>query len=85
LLCVEAGLTAESARDVWRYEVTPAVWHNSWSVAGEWGYWDTEWLIEQIESNRGRWPNRPGLLGNLIYRIRVQFGHRDWIVLERHS
>lgn len=83
LLCVEAGLTAASARDVWRYEVTPAVWHNSWSLVGEWGYWDTEWLIKQIESNRGRWPNRPGLFANLIYRIRVHFGHRDWTVLER--
>lgn len=83
LLCVEAGLTAVSARDVWRYEVTPALWQNSWSVTGEWAYWDTEWLIAQIESKRGRWPNRPGLIAALIYRIRVQFGHRDWTVLER--
>lgn len=35
------------ARDVWRYEVTLAVWLNGWypGAGGEWMYWDTAWLV----------------------------------------
>lgn len=83
LLCVEAGLTVARARDVWRYEVTPAVWPNGWSSAGEWMYWDTQWLVARIKAKRGQWPNRPGLVASMVYRLRVHLGNRHWTALER--
>ena len=56
--CVEAGMTISEARDVWRYEVTPAVCFNVLSVAGEWAYWDRDWLVARIERLRHGWWNR---------------------------
>jgi hypothetical protein len=43
LCCVEAGLSAAQARQVWQFEVSPAVGFNLLSVAGEWAYWDEDW------------------------------------------
>jgi hypothetical protein len=56
--CVEAGLSVAEARDVWRYEVSPAVWPNGWSVAGEWDFWEREWLLGTIQEVRTQWTNR---------------------------
>jgi len=39
LRCVEFGCSPAEARDIWCYELTPAVWANAWSVAGEWVGW----------------------------------------------
>jgi hypothetical protein len=83
LICLESGLTRSRARDVWCYEVTPAVWLNLWIIAGEWGSWRTEWLIPRVEAKRGRWPNRPGLFARLVYRLRVGWAHQYWVALER--
>jgi hypothetical protein len=52
LKCVEAGLSVREARDIWRYEVSPAVGYNLWVVAGEWGAWGREWLVRRIGRNR---------------------------------
>jgi hypothetical protein len=82
-LCVEAGLTTAEAGDIWRFEVTPAVWPNVWSVAGEWACWSTEWLFATIERERDSWLNRPGWLGELVYRLRVHYVHEDWLAIER--
>lgn len=57
-LCVACGLTVEEARDIWCYEVSPAVWLNLYSVAGEWAGWDEAWLIDRIEKLRAR-PSGP--------------------------
>src|SRR5262245_40531383 len=67
LRCLEAGLTSEEACDVWRYEVTPVVGMNLWSVAGVWDGWDEAWLIEQIR--RARASNRLGPVRWLRYRF----------------
>jgi hypothetical protein len=60
LCCVEAGLSAAQAREVWRFEVAPAVGANLYSMVGEWAYWDRDWLVERILRLRGSWWNRPG-------------------------
>jgi hypothetical protein len=58
LYCVEAGMTVEEARRVWRTEVIPAVGFNLFLVAGEWAGWDRDWLVHEIEraGPRGRFP-----------------------------
>jgi len=81
LICVEAGLSVSQARDIWCYEVTPAVWPNLWAVAGEWAGWREDWLVGQIRRYRERWPNRPGMIPYLIYRLRVHMIHRDWVAI----
>jgi len=80
-LCVRAGLSIEAAGNIWRYEVTPAVWPNLWSVAGEWGLWERDWLTSRIQALRGRFPNRPGAFAKLIYRLRVHYNHRVWVAI----
>lgn len=81
LACLEAGCDLREARHIWRYEVTPAVW--SWDLVGEWAGWDDNWLIGEIERLRGRWPNRPGMLPYLVYRLRVHVLHGSWLAIER--
>jgi len=77
--CLRAGLTVEQARDVWRYEVTPALYWNLWDIAGEWAGWHSDWLAERIAASRVR----PGPLSYLRYRCRVHFNHRVWVSIER--
>jgi hypothetical protein len=64
LRCVEAALSVERAREVWRCEVLPAVGVNAFSVAGEWVGWDRDWLVGRIERiRRGpRWLRRVRLV-----------------------
>ena len=81
--CIAADLSIAEARDVWRYEVSPAVGLNLWSVAGEWIGWDRDWLIGRIDLLRKRWSNRPGTLRWLRYRIRVHLNHAVWRSIER--
>lgn len=78
LMLVNAGLLVRDAARMWQYEVTPAVWQNLWSVAGEWAIWNTDWLVVCIERKRVRWANQPGPIGYLIYRFRVGGLHRIW-------
>ena len=77
LAVLTAGYTLAEARTIWRYEVTPAVWSNL-GVAGAWAGWPAPWLVPRIERLRGRWPNRPGLLAGLIYRLRARSLERSW-------
>jgi len=72
LCCVEAGITAAEAWDIWRFEATPAVHFNIWSVVGEWALWNTEWLRERIERIRAD-PLPPRPLAHALYRLRVHF------------
>src|SRR5262249_45076671 len=81
--CVEAGLSVAETRHVWRYEVSPAVWWNVWSVAGEWDFWDSEWLGARIRDGRSNWSNRVDPLRWLFYRARVHFMHGNGVAIER--
>jgi hypothetical protein len=83
MACLEAGCDVPEARNIWCYEVTPAVYHNIYEVAGEWALWPDDWLIAEIERLRGRWPNRPGADTYLIYRKRVNGLHGFWLAIER--
>ncbi len=83
LLIVKAGYSIEEAKDILRYEVSPAVSFNSWSVAGEWAGWDEDWLTDRIKSQLGRWPHRPGVIPYLLYRLQVHFIHGAWTTIER--
>jgi hypothetical protein len=49
---VRSQMTAQELRDIWRYEVTPAVSGNLRSVAGEAFGFDAEWLSQRIEEKR---------------------------------
>lgn len=79
LLCLRSGLSIEQAREIWRHEVTPAVCFNLYQVAGEWGAWDREWLLQRIAQKRRR---GRGWLANLLYRAEVGFNHAVWLQLE---
>jgi hypothetical protein len=81
--CIDAGLTIAEAREVWCYEISPAVSFNVWSVAGEWAGWDRAWLIERADRLRRRWTNAPGTARWLRYRIRVHHMHGVWVAIER--
>jgi hypothetical protein len=83
LRCAEAGCTTREARDIWCYEVSPAVAFNVWLVAGEWLAWDPDWLLARIERLRRRWDHCPGTLRWLRYRARVHFMHGVWVAIER--
>jgi predicted metal-dependent HD superfamily phosphohydrolase len=79
LTCLRAGLSAEEARDIWRHEVTPALCFNLYLVAGEWGAWDRDWLLQRIAKKRRR---GRGWLARLRYRGEVGFNHAVWLQIE---
>ncbi len=77
--CVAAGLPTSEAFDIWRFEVTPAVWSNVYDLTGQWGAWPREWLVRRIEevglTKRSR---TAGVPANIVYRSRVHWLHRIW-------
>jgi hypothetical protein len=79
LLCVQSGLSIEQARAIWQHEVSPALYLNLWSVAGEWAGWDEAWLVERVIKSRRR---LRGTLGYLAYRTQVQGLHSVWLAIE---
>lgn len=79
LTCVEAGMSREQAFEAWAYEVTPTVWWNGWSVAGEWAGWDRDWLFARIRERRVK----PSRWAYVVYRCRVQLGHAEWVAIGR--
>jgi hypothetical protein len=82
--CVQAGLSLEDARQVWQFEVSPAVAFNAWDIAGEWAGWDHQWLVRRIRKFRERYRRRPpGVFQWLCYRIRVHFMHSVSVSIER--
>lgn len=48
----ESGLDEAALDEIWREEVTPALSFNLTLVAGEWGYFDLDWLTKQIVRRR---------------------------------
>jgi hypothetical protein len=54
LRCLQAGLDADSAREIWHCDVEPAVGYNLRAVAGEWSGWDETWLVSRIAETRLR-------------------------------
>ncbi|AZI43310.1 hypothetical protein EHF33_11615 [Deinococcus psychrotolerans] len=48
----ESGLDEAALGEIWREEVTPALLFNLTLVAGEWAYFDLDWLEEQIVRRR---------------------------------
>jgi hypothetical protein len=83
LAAVEAGFSVEEAREIWQYEVTPAVGFNGWCVAGEWAAWGDDWLLERTGRIASRRRSRPSLASYLLYRLTVHFGHGIWVAIER--
>jgi hypothetical protein len=77
--CVLAGLTREAAFDVWAYEVTPALYLNLWSVAGEWAGWDRAWLEQRVRASAVK-PSRLAYIG---YRARLPGLHAHWNAIAR--
>lgn len=82
-LCLDLRISVSRARHAWQYEVAPAVWPNLWDVVGEWAGWDPTWLVHRIRRKRNRWPNRPGSLAYLVYRLRIQGTHQTWVAIEK--
>jgi predicted metal-dependent HD superfamily phosphohydrolase len=79
LTCLRAGLSVEEARDIWRHDVTPALCFNLYLVAGEWGAWDRDWLLQRIAQKRRR---GRGWLARLLYRCEVGGNHAVWLQIE---
>ena len=67
--CVESGLTDSEIRNIWKYQVTPAVYFNLLTI-GEWDFFDKEWLKERVEEVQKSRLNRPGVIGGLVYFLR---------------
>ena len=83
-LCVRSGYTIDEARDIWCYEVTPAVSFNLRVMpGGEWGCWDEEWLVKRVQARRRASRSRPGRLSRWLYRVRVDGNHGVWVAIER--
>src|SRR5688572_1685453 len=78
-LCVDAGLDASAAFDVWAFEVTPALWSNLWDIAGEWAGWDSAWLHARIERRR----TSASPWARLVYRARMYLAHETWEAIAR--
>jgi hypothetical protein len=83
LRCVQAGLSTDQARHIWKYEVSPAVGLNLWCVAGEWGAWDRDWLVQTIVRIRNQWARRPALCRWLRYRLRIDPAGGVWVSIAR--
>lgn len=81
-VCVRSSTSEAEARDIWRYEVTPALWRNLLGM-GEWACWDDGWLRARIHRVQGSMLNRPGTLGRLVYRMRSWDGDRYWVAIAR--
>jgi hypothetical protein len=79
LTCVEAGMNRDRAFEAWAYEVTPAVWWNGWSVAGEWAGWRRDWLFARIHERRVE----PSTWAYAVYRCRIHVGHAEWVAIGR--
>jgi hypothetical protein len=82
LCCVQAGLSGAQARNIWQHEISPAVGFNLYCVAGEWAYWDRDWLIERVQRAQLSCWNRPGLWRRLRAPISPPLGG-DWLSIER--
>ena len=65
------------ARDIWCFEVTPAVWENLTDIAGEWSGFPIDWLVSTIEANRGRAENR----SYDVYLDRARGTHARWVAI----
>ena len=76
-MCVAAGLSRDEAFEAWAYEVTPALWMNIWSVAGEWAYWDRDWLVARIRKLRVR----PSRVARATYHVRAHALHATWCAI----
>lgn len=81
MACVRAGLSVAEARDVWRYEVSPAVGFNAWDVAGEWAGWDRDWLVKTVRRVGNRWDVR--MFRWLGRRVPVPCMHGFWVSIGR--
>jgi hypothetical protein len=81
-LIIDCGLSFQQADRIWRYEVTPALFWNTFSIAGQWGAWNEASLIERIEKVRKRIHNRPPL-GTLLYPARSLVVRADWKAVQR--
>lgn len=82
LACVRAGLSVEDARGIWMFEVTPAVAFNVWSVAGERGGWDPDWLLPRVRAARARRTPVPRPWHRLAYRLNAHLMHGVWLAIE---
>lgn len=43
-----SGFSWDEMKQINYNEVAPALWFNTYDVAGEWAGWDDKWLIERI-------------------------------------
>lgn len=63
---IKSGYSIEQVERIYSEEVAPAVYHNLHSVAGEWTYFDEDWLREKILQNLQKQQT------NLIHRLFVK-------------
>ncbi|HKO51562.1 MAG TPA: hypothetical protein VJV79_27825 [Polyangiaceae bacterium] len=82
LCCVQAGLSPARARQIWQYEVSPAVGFNLNDIGGEWAYWDAAWLVNRIVRARASSWNRPGLWRRLRSPLPPLMSGQ-WLAIER--
>lgn len=79
LVCLNAGLSCEQARQVWRKDVAPALGWNVLAVAGEWGAWERDWVLSVIEkTRREHWIRRITIHRALSWNV-----HSCWTAIEK--
>ena len=62
LICVEARLSVEEARELFMEDVAPALRSNLGSPAGTWSGWQEEWLQRRLAETKRRRLRGPGFL-----------------------
>jgi hypothetical protein len=82
LACVEAGLSVEEARAIWREEVEPTLGSNLLCVAGEWAGWDEAWLVERLTARRARNARR-GWFARRFKLDATELNAAAWASIER--
>ncbi|KAA8892777.1 hypothetical protein FN846DRAFT_981882 [Sphaerosporella brunnea] len=52
------NLDDTTLRNLLRHDLFPVLWGNITDPAGEWAYFEEEWLLGEIKSRRGSWLRR---------------------------
>ena len=77
-VCAASGFSWDEIKQINYDEVAPALWPNLHVVAGEWAYWEREWLLARLTAHYTGTRHR--MLGfESLWRRRVEFYTGDYL------
>ena len=77
--CILGGFSVNEAHRIWAGEVVPVVGYNCLTVAGEWMYWPTDWLVERCSLRVGA---KPGWVESMVLSIPSILLGKVWRAIE---